>query len=66
MTTEQQAFYSTARLMTHDGRRNWIQYEIRRELAESVHTYHACDCGGTCRSRMCVKCWREMLEVEYK
>jgi hypothetical protein len=64
MTVEQQAFYSTARLMTHEGRRNWIQYEIRRELADAPSK--PCNCGCRCSSRMCVDCWREMLEVEYK
>lgn len=42
--------------------REHIEWSIRYESSEGVHTYHQCDCGrGFCRREKCLECWREEL-----
>lgn len=44
-----------------------IESEIMYEEHKGIHTYHECDCGrGACRSSMCAKCWREVLDKKIK
>lgn len=41
----------------------YIEYELRKERSEGVHTYHYCDCGrGNCRRSMCIQCWEGCKE----
>ena len=41
----------------------WIASEIRYEEHQGVHTYHACNCGESCRSVMCADCWRKVTPI---
>ena len=55
------------RFSTLDEKRRthvWIESEIKYEGRPGIHSYHMCECNrGGCRSRYCVKCWEEMLEI---
>jgi hypothetical protein len=40
----------------------WCIYQIEKESAMGIHTYHNCDCGrGSCRSEQCIQCWKEEM-----
>lgn len=45
------------------ARLEWAKSELRHEMNEGTHTYHACDCTRrACRSNMCVLCWKEEIK----
>ncbi|MHA1704090.1 MAG: hypothetical protein ACTSWK_17700 [Promethearchaeota archaeon] len=47
----------------HMRTKRWIESEIVHESYEGVRTVHNCKCGKySCRSSMCVYCWRELLK----
>lgn len=45
---------------------DYVNYRIRYEQSDGIHTYHPCECGrGMCRSDQCVECWQELAkEIE--
>lgn len=51
----------------HMRTKEWIESCIRHEQSLGVHTYHNYDCGrNSCRSMMCVECWKELLSRKRK
>jgi hypothetical protein len=64
LTAEQTHVLSLRSLMTRDGWRNYVRYEIRREKDGGECSNHHCQCGRPCQRLMCIRCWQRMLEVE--